>query len=1424
VVTQSLTILSLFIVLTGLSPFAAAKQQLADVPVTIYGKEDGLCSAEVYRIHQSQDGFLWFSTEGGLCRFDGQQFQAYEHDPADDNSPSDGLIYQMLEDAEGNFLLRFHNGKLDYFDRKAERFTHLYQSENGKVFVLPEQLPPQKNNRILIAIDKLYAYDFASRKLEVLRETVPDDIATDNYYSSSTFSFENGEFLIFTPFNGKFHWLDANGQLLHSETRRHLFSGVNFYPLDENRLLLCGLTPALIEGHSVTPLLKDNPLYNGKQSAYNYLCWRDKRHIYYWSRSHKLIFDGSNGQLLDKAWPIADLSFDRVVGNPLATQENLFVPTIDGLLRIDRNTQQRQLIVANKDNPSFRLDVKLLEDHEGNVWWTIGGRGVARWSPSGQPFSHQKAWPEGNAPSEHIRNFYRDDKHHRLWVGTDNDGLYWQDLQSQQWHHAPLPGSLLINHALRNSVRSIISAGSDGSVFIGTERHGVLHYSPSTKAFTPVSFPEDMSRPAHLSLHSMRLLLDDGDTFWGVSNALFRFDKKSRRALEYSWPNNEFAARPIKALIKTRNGDIWVGNHGNGVFRYSPHNDRWHNVPQGKAENMLNNGNVFALWEDPAGLIWVGTWGGAIDIIDPTQGVIRRIDSSQGLSDNTVFGLLDDSLGHVWVSTLNGLNRIHWCDLRQTRCQPQIKTFWPENGLHGPEFDSESAYRAEDGTLYFGGLGGYTYFQPRAVIDNSTPPEMQLTGLTVGGVDPRHNPILKSELTLTDKGLQLTLPYDAPQINLQVLPLSFAAPEQNKVRYRFADEPWQYADGDKVIRLQRLSYGRHRITIEGSNNSGVWSKQPFVADITLLPPWWRSNLALAMYSLCLIILVATIFWVRQRRILLWNQQLEAQVAERTEALRIAGEQLKKNLQEKQQLFENLTHELKTPLTIILAEIENLLEKASPQDRKPSIGHDERDALQRIDERAHYLLNLINQLLNAARLNAKVYDYEKVDVNRETQRIIENFRAPLSKRNIKIRLLTEVYGDEVVLIGNTLDIVLGNLLQNCVKYAATDNTITLSLQKEGAIIRWRLQDPKTQLNNIQQLTERFGRANNDTQGHGLGLSIVVDYVEAHHGEFRIEQDEGVCFEFTLRAFDDDVLSVSNGNSRTSIPSENPEHQSDDSRPTSADQPDDEQSQAMTLLCVEDEPDIVQILKRTFSPYYQVLCATDGQQGLQMAQESMPDLIISDVMMPGMDGVELCQAIKSDPTLTHIPVILLTAKDDFESEQKGLKAQADDYLAKPFSPKLIKLKVDNRMATLRALKEKIRQQWQQATEAIGDIDRDEPFAQTESSPFVSDLLDILSRTYSDSRFGVTELAEALQMHPKSLNRRCRSLLQRLPAQVIREYRVAQAKKRLRRGEKLASVALACGYSDHSHFSRAFKKETGLTPRQWKAQNTRAKSNTA
>lgn len=870
----------------------------------------------------------------------------------------------------------------------------------------------------------------------------------------------------------------------------------------------------------------------------------------------------------------------------------------------------------------------------------------------------------------------------------------------------------------------------------------------------------------------------------GYNGNVLYFDTSSR---EWRWllPRDFLSSRLGEELtprdISMDRERLWITTEMDGLLIIDLETRQIRQLKHSEKDGALPTNQLLGLCTDPAAadILWIGSYNGLIRL-DKKALLAQSFSLAQGLPDQTIYSLLPDRSGYLWFGTNKGLCRLDPVSYT-------VKVFQTRHGLPEDEFNRFHQLLLPDGRMAFGGTEGWTVFDPLALRDDRFEPAVALTGLKVNNLEaePSDAGLLKAPVNRID---ELVLPYDQNTVQLSFAGLQFNQPGDLSYRYRLEgyDKDWIEAGNNPLAVYTRIPPGHYVFRVNASNTSGQWSSHIKTLKILVRPPWWRTWWAYALYAL--VAIGAVWYWLRLQ---LTRMELRKSVELRQQEAR----QLHQLAEMKARFFTNITHDFRTPLTLILSPLEGLIGEQT--------GETQRRKLSSVKRNAEQLLTLINQLLDFSKAETGMLSVNESrgDLALFVENVAGLFREEAERREIALSFQGRLSGD-YWFDAPKLERMLGNLVGNALKFTGKGGEVRILLEKETDLVVISVSDtgmgiPQESLPYIFDRYYQVGADGPQQQGSGIGLALVKELAILQNGTVEAESrlGKGSTFRLLLPYQPADALSVYKTDREPLL--QNPERRTAD-------------DEDIVILLVEDNDELAGFVADSLPERYRVMKAVNGSEGLRLALEHIPDLIISDVMMPVMDGFELCREIKQHEHTRHIPLILLTARASFDSRMEGLELGADDYLSKPFHVPELNLRVHNLLERERLLRRRLQQQLSKPDEEGGGM------ALRGGDPFLNKLFETVEAHLEETDMGISDLSEKMNLSRSQLHRKVRAVSGLAVSELVRNYRLTRAADFLRNGFNSSESAYKAGFDSPAYFTKCFREFYGRTPSQFSRMN--------
>ncbi|PKP50218.1 MAG: hypothetical protein CVT92_14630 [Bacteroidetes bacterium HGW-Bacteroidetes-1] len=1333
---------------------------------------DGLSQNAVFAILKDSKGFMWFGTKDGLNRYDGNNFVVYQHNPFDSTSISANYITELFEDSRGLIWVGTLDGGLNVFNRKLEIFYRIYLQPNDStvnniydIKTITED--PDGNIWVGTRVDGLF-------RITVIEN--PFFQCSSKHYIAVP-GVKNG--LSHNMVNS-LHW-DSNGKLYIGTAK-----GLDIYSNKTGKFSFQFIPTRNINFFGIDTLQGITSVFQSKSGT-----------LWLGSLSGLVRYDKENGdfQLYPHRYEIARYGWGSINKIMEDHAGKLWLATPGGLMRFDPVKLTYEYFNNNPLDPhsiSYNSISSLLFDQNQLLWIGTTGMGIDIYDQKQNRFAtfDFKKNPFSRTSGFSVRSILEDNDG-RIWVSSDV--LYIWDRKNDSILSFE-KSSDSINAFGNTGITSMIKT-PEGDIWAGTSE-GLFHYTFSTKSVR--HYKPDTGKSNSLPHKQVYAVLSDREgSIWAATSDYVckLIDRKEGnfQTMKYS-SDLQLGKYVHNVLFQDHNGAIWLGTQ-DGLCRINTKDEtftKFKNDPE--KQGSLSSNLIKSISADPLSpekYLWIGTAGG-LNRFDLSTETFEYFNETDGLPNNVIYGILPDEMNNLWISTNKGLSRFN----TQTHT---FRNFDVADGLQSNEFNTGAFYRSSKGEMFFGGIKGLNYFSPAEIKDNQHRPPIVLTSLRIGNriVSHKTDPeLFQASISEID---QMILKHNDDVITFEFSALDFSAPKKNQYAYMLENynDSWIYSGFVNRVTFTNLPPGEYVFRVKGSNNDGVWNEEGLSVSLVIKPPWWQTPWAYMIYILLIINALYLIRRYELTRVRLRNQ-LRLEKVE-TDLLR--------NLdQMKSQFFANISHEFRTPLTLILGQIESVMSSA--------VDNKEKVKLQVAKRNGRRLLMLINQLLDLSKLEAGSMELTASQHNIVSflKSLFYSFEFIAASKHIHQHFHSDLNNIQVIFDQDKLEKVFYNLVSNAIKFTEENGTIEVKVKVvDAGFVEISIEDngPGIPVHQLPYIFDRFYQADSSAtrkyEGTGIGLALAKELVELHQGAIIVKSTEGKGTEFIVRlplskADNTDDKKDEKGLRQDYIHVFDDDLNDSEGIGLSATEASDVDREI--VLIVEDNRDIRSFIHEQLQEVYQILEASNGEEGIVKAREYVPDLIITDVMMPRMNGYEMCVEIRKDERISHIPLIMLTAKAALEDKLEGLDKGIDDFITKPFSAKELQVRARN----LISLRKALRQRFSRST----IIKPSEVSTRSIDQVFLEKVLSIIESHFEDSSFTNELLAAEMNMSVSQLNRKINALIGQPAGQLMRSLKLQRAADLLKnRSGTVAEICYQLCFNDQAYFSRAFKKQFGSSP---------------
>lgn len=1376
--------------------YADETEKYSDINFTHIAQEKGLSQTSILCMMQDRQGFIWLGTKEGLNRFDGYSFKAYKYISSDTTSLSDNEIQSLSEDQEGNIYVSTQGGGFCKYIYKANTFIRYPELPTTGTTV--NCVIPNDDGSIWVGTPEGLIYGKPDSEN-------PDHFLFTNMSTNAEYAYSNGQIITFgralisvesiLPLDSD-HLLvgtQAGSFLFHIKSKRYV--RIEFPPLFGSKV------------HVIVRRNTDE-IWAGTTNGVTKMRWENG------SLSLVELFNFSN----DKWKNIkTDWINDIVVDN----KNRLWIGTRGGgLVLIDENENITNFYsdLKHSSNIGDNMINSVIEDRTGVLWIGTECRGAVLLDLNRKKFKHleNNTFTGINLTTNQITAITGKDN--EIWIGTAFNGLdrivFNKDKTLSTLHIDKIP-----TIGIRTS-SEIISLLQDnlGQLWIGTQSNNIIRYKNGT--FTSYDI-----QGFAFALHQDR----NKDIWIGTWGGELQKIKQNSDQIINIGSTKILSSDKVLSIYDDSFGNLWVGTKGGGANiiplnlinqGYTTFNVLQHN--ENDSTSIAHN-DIYCITQDSKGNFWIGTGMGLSLLTVDKEPLASQLASGHitfktytekdGLPGNMVFGIHEDSNKNLWISTINGLAMFD-------SQNGTFKRYICSDGLQSTELHSNASYQKEDGNLFLGGVNGLTFFNPEEITTNTYTAQPIISQLkvlnqqvlpysTISG-----KKILDTDISLAKK---ITLTHKHKEFTIEFSAMHFANISNVKYAYRLLgfNDNWHIVENNiNSATYTNLKEGNYIFQVRATNNDGIWSDQIAELSIKIKPPFWRGKCFIGLY---IAFIIGLLILFRRYSLIAISEKNKMQIE------RLERKNLIENTEAKMRFFTNISHEIRSPLSLISNPLHDVIEKGS-------IDEASKKSLKLVYKNVSRLLDITNQLLQLRRIDKGGIEphFSRTEISPFVQGINNFFVQKAEQKNIKLNFRNELDPHQELWIDQEMITTsIYNIVSNALKFTPNNGHIDILLDKgepsSDKKKSWRagqmnfnpqewvsisISDSGTGIKKeeLNKIFIRFYQTKNEelteTAGSGIGLSIVKEYVDLHLGVVEVSSKfgEGTRISILLPTGNKHIPESQQANSAQPSIENKQEEEITYSENL-------EKDKLPNILIIDDDRDLTEYLKQTLSTEYLVHLANNGKEGLGKAIDILPDLIITDVMMPEMDGNMLCINIKNRLETSHIPVIILTAKASNEQMIEGYESGADMYVSKPFTIDVLKSQIRQLILSRRQLAEKFSNQTMLRPNNLKISSLDERF--------LDKLYTIIEDNITESDFDVSEIVKQMNLSHSTVLKKVKALTGKSMVEFIKLQRLKRAAQILASSKlPISEIAYMVGFSDPKYFSKCFSKEFGKTPTEFAA----------
>lgn len=1319
----------------------------AQIPITNLNIDNGLSNNSVNYVFKDHYGFMWFGTDDGLNRYDGYGFKIFRNNNYDPASLVHNRVSCLAEDNSGALWVGTKRG-LSIYDQYSSKFiTPSFISTISK-----------KKEIVTRTINTI--------KLDPSGNVFVGTLKTGLLIKEGSAKLKQVEF---KGKNGKVSPYSVNAITFLNRKVWLVIENYGLYTYDYKKGRL-QLQDASIS-NSNCMISNGTTLWIGSGNGLRKYNVANKQKIYYGKKAGGLL-----------ASRVMDLSFHGT---------ELWIATDGGgVNKLDVITGRFNNITSKPQRNTLTSNavMSIYRDNENRTWLGTlrGGVNIIDIKKNKFTTIFHSPFNNNSIVSDFVFSFC-EDTHHNLWVGTDGSGISIWNRKKNNYRsitHQPDDNSSISN----NNITSIVKDDSD-VIWVATFGGGINKYNDKTNTFERYPCINKNREDKNI----WKLFKDSNNDIWAGtcfgSELTYKLNRKTQRFEAFD-PKFKY----VITFGEDKSGNLWFGTESGQLVRIDSQKGNH------KVYNLKHQ--VRAIYSDKAGNFWVGVQYTGLLKFDPKNEKFDVFTESEGLCNNSVLNIQEDDKGNLWLSTFSGISKFNYKNRKFTN-------FYKADGLQSNQFSFNASFKLSTGELLFGGIRGFNIFNPEDVRSNSNLPKTLITGIRINNI-----PIEREEYFKPQKSIysinELVLPYDKAVISVDFATLEYSSSDKISYAYYLQgwDHIWNYSGQSRTANYSRLREGEYLLRIKSTNPEGLWAGNERVLKLIVLPPFYRTWWA---YSLYLIITMAAIYCYNRYRIRQAELKYAVQIAN------INTENERKLNEKKISFFTNIAHEFRTPLTLIINPIKELF-----YSKGKSVDVNDLSGVYRNTRR---LLSLVDQLLLFTRAESgedklKVVKFNLYNLCQEVYLCFAN-QGRFKKIDFKFTCGSEeieIFGDR-----EKIEIAIFNLISNAFKFTPEGGQILFSVTESDDEVQIKVKDTGQGIpaDVGERLFERFYQVAGENvsfqSGFGIGLFLVKNFITSHKGEVTYESISGVGTEFKIKLLKGkeylnkayiyenipespllvDSLLASGGTDETYI--------AEDYHLTDNSDIDYLLSEQLSILIIDDNMDIRNYIRKIFGKSYNILEAENGNEGLQTAQKFSPDIIISDVNMPGLNGIEVCKRIKENAAMNHIPVILLTSSIESEVKLKGIECGAADYITKPFETEILTARVLNILKSRNTL--------QQYFYNHITLQSDNLKISPEYKEFFNKCISVIEKHLLVPTFSAKSFSIELGMSYSNLNKKVKIISGRSINEFIRFVRLRKAAEILINSDcNVNEAAFDVGFNDIKYFREQFSKLFGMKPSEY------------
>lgn len=1346
-----------FSLLILLCPFPLAAKDFDLLNLT---NSDGLSNSSINVIFQDASGLTWLGTWDGLNVYNGRDLKTYKPEPGNSNSISNNIIRDIVEEDKQTLWITTDRG-INRYDKRTNKFTRFFTETAYRTVYGENSFFVVKNssNRIFACIyDRgLYYFDADTKQFFPLK------LNTGLKVKKLFFDLDNNLWV-----------LNADKELIKVVFKK---------------------------GKSDFPIIEKTLVFSHLRNIESVFC-KDRNELWMQTSDESVfLYRISEGMFIPQ--PLKNTPKGK--WRSIVFHKNyLLVGTENGLYRYTPATSHTEAMLANLPVLSVFAGIQDI------IWVGTDAQGVMQLSPPREIFRAYTASSIAGFERSAVRTFY-EPANGTLWVGTKGSGIYCLSWEQNNVYPTINMHYTTANGLLSNSIFTIVQ-GAPGEGWMGTDGNGVNYFDNRTKKINKLNVPSGMNLSSVYAI-----LFTDINTLWvGTSgNGLYKIEidrttqpfsvKKFRHFIYRNNHQSSLSNNIVYAIEKADENHLWVGTRGGGLNKLTISTEQFESFRfSDNNPDLISSDDILSLHTDKNGVLWAGTSMGLIKFSGTKKGKpdFERFTEKEGMPNNTIHGILEDNNNNLWLTTNKGLSKFV-----QEKNNIRIVSYFQKDGLQNNEFSDGAFYKSiYNQAFYVGGINGFNAFDPQKITNNNYMPALVLDAFYVDNTRRELSEFLKAGA----KKPTLLVSYKIKSFSFIFVPVDYLSGTKCEISYRLVGyhKDWIHLGTSGTIVFSNLPKGNYLLKVRCSNADKLWSDDYYTLPVVVQPPWWATNIAYLCYFVLFLLISFGISRIiaaqRMARNEIKMKELEKQ---KTEEIH----------QAKLRFFTNIAHEFSNSLTLIYGPSVQLL-----KNRIPDPGT--RKYIQTIKQNSERMQHLIQQLIDFRKAETGYLKpkFTSVDVTELLKYVSDNFSEVLEQKKINLKMSM---GDESIRWNTDRDCVekiIFNLLSNAVKYtpqhklvevtlSVNDNLLCLTVKNYGVGIK--AEHIQSVFNRFEVLDRLEQQASQGLETrNGIGLALCKNLTEVLNGSIKVESD-GETFtsfevllpqsEITEKEICGPVISRETENTRVFSFDES-------KKPMTSKYAVPDDSKEGLILVIDDDSDIRKLLSDFLCQRFEIVEAGNGREAIEVMKVRMPVLIVCDVIMPEMDGVEFVRIMKKQELTRHIPVIMLSTKASVESQIEGLETGADAYLGKPFHPRHLEALIDSQLTRNKAVIEFSESAYASMEQFEGKL------IKKEDNDLIIKLTRLIIEHIDDENLTLDAIAAEMAISKMQLYRKIKDLIDQTPTEFIRSIRLNHAEKLLKTTNKtVQEIMYDCGFSNKAYFYREFAKKFNQTPKEYRGQ---------